>query len=92
MDEKKTQIPWWEPAVKVFGQVTGLIAAPIIIALFAGQALDNAFGSEPLFFIGLTALAIILSTVSIVRIASRYIKEIEKESKDKIHGDRTDNK
>ncbi|MFC1687670.1 AtpZ/AtpI family protein [Patescibacteria group bacterium] len=90
--EEKPQTPWWEPALRIFAQVTGLIAAPIVLALFAGQALDRRYDSEPLFFIGLTIVAILFSTYSIVRIASKYMQDIEREAKNKDNDNRTHNK
>lgn len=77
MDENGKNTPWWEPALKLFGEVTGLIAVPILIALYAGRWLDQKFGTEPIFFIGLTAFAMVFSTVAIIRISSKYMKQIE---------------
>ncbi len=74
---------WWQPAVNLFGQVTGLIVIPIVAALYGGRALDRKFQSEPVFFLGLTVLAILISTVAIVRISSRYMRDIEREARKK---------
>ena len=84
-------VPWWEPALKLFGEVTGLIAAPIVIALYVGRWLDERFDTDPIFFIGITAMAMILSTIAIVRISTRYMKEMEKNDK-KNNGNTTSNK
>ena len=91
MLENGQNVPWWEPALKLFGEVTGLIAAPIVIALYIGRWLDERFGTDPIFFIGITALAMILSTIAIVRISTRYMKEMEKNDK-KNNGNTTSNK
>ncbi|MFA5134393.1 MAG: AtpZ/AtpI family protein [Patescibacteria group bacterium] len=80
MPHEEPQKPWWQPALTVFGEVTGWIAAPILIALFSGRYLDEKFDSEPWFFLGLTAAAFIVSTVGIVQVAGKYIKQLEKDS------------
>ncbi|KKW01879.1 MAG: hypothetical protein A2898_05085 [Candidatus Kerfeldbacteria bacterium RIFCSPLOWO2_01_FULL_48_11] len=91
MLENGQNVPWWEPALKLFGEVTGLIAAPIVIALYVGRWLDERFDTDPIFFIGITAMAMILSTIAIVRISTRYMKEMEKNDK-KNNGNTTSNK
>jgi len=63
----------------VFAEVTGWIAAPIIIALFLGRYLDERYDSEPWFFLGLTGVAFVISSVGIILVASKYIRKIEKE-------------
>lgn len=81
-DEKSKEL-WWRPAMIIFTQVTGWIAAPIIIALFVGKALDNKYGTEPWVFLSLTAIAFVISCLGIVRITIKYTKKIEKELKEK---------
>lgn len=71
---------WWQVGLALFGQVTGLIVVPIILALYGGKALDRRFDTEPLLFIACTLLAITISTVVIIRIAMRSIKQIEDEA------------
>lgn len=71
---------WWQPAIVVFAEVTGWIAAPIIIALFLGRYLDEKFHRQPWFFLGCTALAIIISSIGIVLVAGKYLRQIEQES------------
>ncbi|MFH1236340.1 MAG: AtpZ/AtpI family protein [Parcubacteria group bacterium] len=91
MLENGQNVPWWEPALKLFGEVAGLIAAPIVIALYVGRWLDERFDTDPIFFIGITALAMIFSTIAIVHISTRYMKEMEKNDK-KNNGNTTSNK
>lgn len=74
---------WWQPAMEVCAKVTGLIAGPIVIALFLGQWLDSRYHTEPWFFLASMGLAFIASLVGIVKIALKYIKDIEKEAKEK---------
>ena len=79
--KKEPQKPWWQPGLVVFAEVTGWIAVPIIGALFLGRYLDERNDSEPWFLIGLTAVAVIISSIGIVSIAGKYIRQIEQESK-----------
>jgi len=82
--EKTPQKPWWQPALVVFAEVTGWIAVPIILALFLGRYLDERNNSEPWFFLGLTAIAFIISCSGMVIVAGKYIRQIEKEGQNKI--------
>lgn len=68
---------WWQPAMAIFAQVTGWIAGPIILALFAGKWLDKKYNSEPLLFLLCIGAAFIISSVGIVKITLNYIKKIE---------------
>ena len=70
---------WWEPAVEIFSQVSGWIAAPVILALIAGKALDSYFGTKPLMFLGLTSVAFLISSFGIVRVVGKYMKKMESE-------------
>lgn len=84
--DQKLQKPWWQQGLVVFSEVTGWIVGPIIAALFLGRHLDNKYGTEPWWFLGLTGVAFIISSAGIVSITFRYlkqIKELEKEKKDK---------
>lgn len=67
----------------MFANVSGWIACPIIIALFVGKWLDKKYNSEPWFFIGLTAIAFTISIGGILKILMKYLKDIEKEAKEK---------
>lgn len=84
----KIQKPWWQSGVTVFAEVTGWIVLPIVIALYSGRYLDEKYNSYPWFFLGLTAIAFLISSVGIVRVAMKYIKQIEKEVKQKQPGDK----
>ena len=75
--------PFWQPAILIFAQVTGWIAVPIVIALYAGRWLDNRYDSEPWLFIASMTVAFIISSIGIVKVTLNYIKKIEKEAKEK---------
>ena len=88
VDNYKTLMPhaesdnsWWQPDLVLFGEVTGLIVVPIILALYGGKALDRKFDTDPILFVACTILAIVVSTVAIVRISTRYMKQIESETR-----------
>lgn len=93
--KKEPYKPWWQPGLVVFAEVTGWIAVPIIGALFLGRYLDERNNSEPWFLIGFTAVALTISSIGIVSIAGKYIRQIEKESKksnsDNINNGRSNN-
>lgn len=78
--EEKLEKAWWQPALAVFGEITGWIVAPIIILLYGGRWLDERFDTAPWFFLGLTALAVVITMVGVVRVGSRYMKQIEKDT------------
>lgn len=72
-----TNDQWWKPGVEIFSQVSGWIAAPIILALIAGKKLDAHFGTEPVIFLVFAGLGFLISCVGIVRVVKKYIKEIK---------------
>ncbi len=79
-----TNKPWWEPAVEIFTQVSGWIAAPVVISLVLGKYLDSKWGTEPLIFLSLTGAAFLISCYGITKVVRKYMKEMEKEAnKDK---------
>lgn len=66
-------------ALTIFAETTGWIAFPVIGALFLGRWLDEKQGTEPLYFLSITALAFIISSVGIGITGVKYMKKIEKE-------------
>ncbi len=84
--EKNPVQPWWQPGLVVFAEVTGWLAAPIVAALFLGKYLDERNGTAPWYFLGLTGLAFIVTSIGIVSIATKYIRKIEAESRAKKQG------
>ncbi|OGI81799.1 hypothetical protein A3E95_00550 [Candidatus Nomurabacteria bacterium RIFCSPHIGHO2_12_FULL_44_22b] len=79
MSENNNNNQWWKPGVKIFSEVSGWIAGPIILALIAGKWLDGRFDTKPWIFLGLTGVAFLISIFGIVRIVSRYMKNISKQ-------------
>ena len=80
MENKQKKVAWWQPALEVGTQITGWIAAPIILALFIGRWLDKKYDSEPWLFLGSMLLAFIITSIGIARVTIGYIKKIEKEA------------
>lgn len=74
---------WWQPALAVFGEITGWLVAPILGSLWLGKYLDQQFDSDPWFYLGLTAVAFIITIIGLVRIGSKYIKQMESEKREK---------
>jgi len=79
--DPQNKIPWWRPAMLIFGRISVWVALPLVIALILGKYLDSRFGTRPWIFLGLTAVAFVISSVAIVRVVHSYIKDIEKNSK-----------
>ena len=63
----------------MFAESTGWIAFPVIGALYLGRWLDEKQGTEPLYFLSITAAAFIISSVGIGITGVKYMKQIEKE-------------
>lgn len=83
MDENKNKTPWWKPGLSLFFKVSALTIIPIISALFIGKYLDHKFNTSPWLFLGLTFIAFTISIISIWKNLLKYIKNIEKDIKDK---------
>lgn len=78
-DKNKEQNDWLRLALTVFAETTGWIAFPVVGALFLGRYLDEKQGTEPLYFLSITASAFIISSIGIARVGVKYMKQIEKE-------------
>lgn len=65
-------------ALTIFAETTGWIAFPVIGALFLGRWLDEKQGTEPLYYLSITAAAFIISSVGIGITGVKYMKQIEK--------------
>jgi F0F1-type ATP synthase assembly protein I len=76
---KKDDKNWWKPGVVIFTKVSASVAIPIIFALFIGKYLDTKYGTTPWIFLGLTAIAFVISLISIWRSLAGYMKKLEKE-------------
>ena len=70
--------PAWAAGVQVFTEISTWIVFPIVIALFAGRALDSHFGTKPWIFIGLAFLSFIVTIFGIVRVVKQYSVKLKK--------------
>lgn len=69
-------------AMATFLQFSGWIAIPIIMALFAGNWLDEKFKTEPLFTLTSIGAAFITTIVGLVKKGKKMMKEINKQEKE----------
>ena len=72
---------WWKPAVEIFSAVSAWIVAPIVLALFAGKALDRRFDSEPIFFLALAAVGFLITIYGSYKEVKKYMRKVEGISK-----------
>lgn len=72
---------WVQMGLKIFAESAGWIAVPVVGALYLGRYLDARQDTAPLYFLGLTIMAFIISSVGIGMTGVRYIKMIEREEK-----------
>lgn len=83
---------WLGFCLKIFAESTGWIALPVIGSLFLGRWLDNKYDSAPVFFLGLTIMAFIISSIGIGMTGIKYMKIIEKSEKHKADIDKQNKK
>ncbi len=75
INEPKKKIDW-KPAFEIFTRVSSWVVVPIILALVVGEELDTHFGTKPWVFLSLTIFGFFISSYGIVRVVTKYIKEI----------------
>ena len=83
IEEKKESKSNWVVGFEIFSRVSAWVAGPIIAALIAGKALDRHFDTAPWIFLTLTVLSFFISIIGIWRILVKYIKNLERELKEK---------
>ncbi len=79
MENESKREPWWKPAITVFGQVSGWVVVPLLLALMLGKYLDGRLGTKPWLFLGLTCVGFAVSSFGIVRVTVAYMREIKKD-------------
>jgi len=79
--DQKENVPWWQPGILLFAQLSGWIVAPIIIAVYLGKWLDQRYGTKPWLFLLTVIIAFVISMVGIVREAMAAINKIEEINK-----------
>lgn len=81
MNNNRQQSEWKRLGLMMWAQASGWIAGPVVAALLVGRWLDDKYDSKPWYFLSLTILAFILSSVGITLVGIRYMKKIEQEDK-----------
>ena len=82
-NKNKANNEWLRQGMMMFAESSGWVAFPVIGALFLGQWLDEKQNTGQLYFLSITALAFILSSVGIGMTGVKYMNRIEKEEKQK---------
>jgi F0F1-type ATP synthase assembly protein I len=67
----------WQEGLRVFTDISGWIVGPVILALFAGRALDEHYGTKPWLFLALIALAFLVTIQGIYKAVKRYTNKIK---------------
>lgn len=70
-------------AMATFLQFSGWIAIPIIMALFAGNWLDEKFKTEPTFTFIFIGVAFITTVVGLARKGKKMMQEVNQETEKK---------
>ena len=73
-----TQAAYYRLAGKIFADFSGTIAVPAVLGALLGKWLDERYGTEPRYLILLLAIALILTSVSVMRKATFYKNEYER--------------
>lgn len=74
---------WLQIGLKMFAESAGWVALPVIGALYLGRWLDNKYDSAPLYFLGITIFAFIISSIGIGMVGVKYMKMVEKDEKER---------
>ncbi|OGI45894.1 hypothetical protein A2121_01290 [Candidatus Nomurabacteria bacterium GWB1_40_6] len=65
----------WKPAMQIMSEISTWIVVPIVMALIFGKMLDTRFGTKPIIFLSLAAIAFLFSCFKIVRVVKNYMKK-----------------
>ncbi|KKP85558.1 hypothetical protein A3B84_00355 [Candidatus Nomurabacteria bacterium RIFCSPHIGHO2_02_FULL_35_13] len=80
-EDKSKKGIWWKPAVEIFSEISTWIAVPIILAVIAGKALDERYGTKPWILLGFAGTSFLISSFGIVRSVKRFIEKTKEEVK-----------
>jgi F0F1-type ATP synthase assembly protein I len=69
---------WWKPAFEIFSEISTWIAVPIILAVVAGKALDDHYGTKPWMLIGAVIIAFLISSYGMVKAVKNFTNKIKK--------------
>lgn len=82
-DRKSESDYGWQAGLRLFFQLLGWLVGPLVAALFLGRWLDNKYQTEPWLFLLSVCIAFVITCLGIVRETMKFIKQIEKEAKEK---------
>jgi len=88
--KKIKEVPFWQPAMIMFLKLSVWIAAPIIIALYLGEWLDQKFATKPWLFLSCIALAFAVSLTGLIKNTFQEIEKLDNNSKNKSDGNSTE--
>ena len=76
--DQNEKVPWWQPGILLFVQLSGWLVVPIILSVFLGKWLDQRYNTKPWLFLATVIVAFTISMFGIVKEASQAIKQMEK--------------
>ena len=76
-NQKSNNGPWWKPAIRIFGDVSTWIVAPIVLALIFGKILDTRYGTKPIIFLVFAGFGFLVTCFGMLRIVKNYIKNLK---------------
>ncbi|OGF31644.1 hypothetical protein A2533_04115 [Candidatus Falkowbacteria bacterium RIFOXYD2_FULL_35_9] len=81
MNNENNEKKWWQPAMKLFGELTAWVAGPIIVAVFVGDWLDERYNKSPWIFLISIGIAFIITNIAVVKKSIQAMNEISSNSK-----------
>lgn len=78
---ENTKKSYWREPLVAFGRMSGWVIGPVLVALLGGRWLDDKYHTTPFVFLGLTALAFIISIGGLIKETKKYLKRINKDIK-----------
>ncbi len=84
---KNSENFWLKPVLSLFGRLTGLVVAPVLLAVVVGKWLDGRFDTGPWLFLITIGVSFIFSMIALTRHTLNEFKKIEEESSKKIENE-----
>lgn len=78
---ENSKVPWWQPAVSLFAEISGWILLPAIVAFLVGHWLDKKYNGGQWMYFGCVGVAFLISMIGVVRGSIRAMKTMDKLSK-----------
>lgn len=78
-ENKKVEVPYWQPALLMFTRMSGWIIGPVVLAIFLGKWLDRRYDTEPWLFLLTVGFAFIISMTGLVKDAFKEVDKLTKE-------------